>query len=58
MKKFLLALSVLLAVGGLAACDQFSNSPEQQAFKAFVAKCKADPSTADCKAWKDKSGPN
>jgi hypothetical protein len=46
MKKVALAL-VLLA--GLAACSQeFKESPEQKAFQAFLAKCKANPTTADC----------
>jgi hypothetical protein len=46
MKKLALALVVL---AGLAACSQeFKDSPEQKAFKAFVEKCKADPSTPAC----------
>jgi hypothetical protein len=49
MKKSLVtALAAVAVVAGLAACDNFQNSPERKAFEAFVAKCKATPSTPDC----------
>lgn len=53
MNKVILAVAVALGAMTLAACSDFNNSPEQKAFKAFVEKCKKDPSTADCKAWKE-----
>jgi hypothetical protein len=57
MKKVALALAVMIGAVSLAGCDYFG-SPEQKAFKAFVEKCKKDPSTADCKAWEEsKSAP-
>lgn len=52
MKKTLLVLSALVVAASLAGCDYFG-SAEQKAFKEFVAKCKKDPSTADCKAWEE-----
>jgi hypothetical protein len=60
MKKIILAVIAVALLGlGAAACsDEFRNSPEQKAFRAFVEKCKADPTTPDCVAWKEKSGPN
>jgi len=57
MNKIILAIVVTLGIVTISGCDYFS-SPEQKAFAKFVAKCKADPSTADCKAWKEKSGPS
>jgi hypothetical protein len=53
MNKVILALVVAVGAMSLTACGGFSDSPEQKAFKAFVEKCKKDPSTADCKAWKE-----
>lgn len=54
MNKFILSLAVVMGAVALTACGGgFSDSPEQKAFKAFVEKCKKDPSTADCKAWKE-----
>ncbi len=47
-------LAMILAVGvAVSGCDAFRDSPEQKAFKAFVAKCKADPTTAACKEWEE-----
>jgi hypothetical protein len=56
MKKFVLALSALVVAGTLAGCDYFG-SPEQKAFEQFVAKCKANPAAADCKAWEESKKP-
>lgn len=53
MNKVILAVAVALGAMTLAACSDFINSPEQKAFKAFVEKCKKDPSTADCKEWEE-----
>lgn len=52
MKKIVLTMSALLIAVSVAGCD-YLDSPERKAFKEFVAKCKKDPSTADCKAWED-----
>lgn len=38
----------VVGVFGLTACEGFNESPEQKAFHAFLAKCKANPSTPDC----------
>jgi hypothetical protein len=53
MNKLILAVAVVMGAVALTACSGFNDSPEQKAFKAFVEKCKKDPSTADCKAWKE-----
>jgi hypothetical protein len=45
MKKLALALAM---IAGLSACGGYFDSPERKAFEAFVAKCKANPSTPDC----------
>jgi len=45
-----MVLSALAVMGTLAGCD-YLDSPERKAFEQFVAKCKADPTTEDCKAW-------
>ena len=57
MKKIVLA--ALVAVAALSGCDYF-NSPEKKAFDQFLAHCRAQPTSADCVAWKDsqKGGPN
>jgi hypothetical protein len=48
MKKVMLLLTIVSAFGLAACSDNFTNSPEQKAFQAFLAKCKANPSTPDC----------
>jgi len=50
MRKLVMVLSALAVMGTLAGCD-YLDSPERKAFEQFVAKCKADPTTEDCKAW-------
>ena len=45
MKKFAL---ILVAALSLVACDKFTNSPEQQAFRKFLDKCSANPTTPAC----------
>ena len=53
MKKTILATMAVFAIVGLAGCDYYLDSAEQKAFKEFVAKCKKDPTTEDCKAWRE-----
>lgn len=51
MKRFMIVSAVAVSAFAFAACSDFRESDEFKSFKAFVAKCKADPSTEDCKAW-------
>lgn len=53
MKKLAL---ILIATLGLAACDNFTNSPEQKAFHEFLAKCKAAPTTPACVEYNKPQG--
>lgn len=53
MKKSLFVVMMLAAGVAITGCDAFRDSPEQKAFKEFVAKCKKDPSTAACKEWEE-----
>ena len=48
MKKILAIVLATVAVLSVAACDNFTNSPEQKQFKAFIAQCKATPDTVAC----------
>lgn len=62
MKKGLLSLVAIFALGALGGCD-YLNSPEKKAFDQFLAHCKATPASADCKAYADSKkegagGPN
>jgi hypothetical protein len=45
MKKFAF---ILIAAISLVGCDNFTNSPEQKAFRKFLEDCKAKPTSAAC----------
>jgi hypothetical protein len=52
MKKIAIIAAAAAALMGLTACNYFG-SPEQVQFEQFLAKCKVDGSTPDCKAYAD-----
>lgn len=57
MKKIALVLSAMVMAGVLSGCE-FLSSPEKQAFDQFLAKCKAQPQSADCVAYEESKPKN